>query len=106
MVAWYPGNVDLTSDEAVADLSQYFPHLRVAATTSNSVGLHNQDWGGHVYVCTGLKHPWASMWPTLRHYSWCSDDARPGDEQVGDEGLGTMYKSWEPYSGPQRAKAG
>jgi Dolichyl-phosphate-mannose-protein mannosyltransferase len=69
VVAWYPGPVDLTSEEAVADLSQYFLHVRAAAATSNSAGLHNQDWGGHVYVCTGLKHPWASMWPTLRHYS-------------------------------------
>jgi hypothetical protein len=69
VVAWYPGNVDMTSEEAVADLSQYFLHVRVAATTSNSAGLHNQDWGGHVYVCTGLKHPWGTMWPMLRHYS-------------------------------------
>jgi hypothetical protein len=69
VVAWYPGSVDLTSDEAVDDLSQYFQHVRVAATISNRAGVHNQDWGGHVYVCTGLKHPWASMWLTLRHYS-------------------------------------
>lgn len=69
VVAWYPGSVDLTSGEAVADLSQYFQHVRVAATISNSAGIHNQDWGGHVYVCTGLKHPWATMWPMLRHYS-------------------------------------
>lgn len=69
VVAWYPGSVDLTSNEAVADLSQYFQHVRVAATISNSAGVHNQDWGGHVYVCTGLKHPWATMWPMLRHYS-------------------------------------
>jgi Dolichyl-phosphate-mannose-protein mannosyltransferase len=69
VVAWYPGSVDLTSDEAVADLSQYFQHVRVAATISNSAGVHNQDWGGHVYVCTGLKHPWATLWPMLRHYS-------------------------------------
>ena len=68
-VAEYPGSVDMTSDEAVADLSQYFLHVRVAATISNSAGIHNQDWGGHVYVCTGLKHPWATMWPMLRHYS-------------------------------------
>ena len=69
VVAWYPGSVDMTSDEAVADLSHYFQHVRVAATISNSAGVHNQDWGGHVYVCTGLKHPWATMWPMLRHYS-------------------------------------
>jgi hypothetical protein len=69
VVAWYPGSVDMTSDEALADLSQYFLHVRAAATISNNAGLHNQDWGGHVYVCTGLKQPWGTMWPTLRHYS-------------------------------------
>jgi hypothetical protein len=20
------------------------------------------------YVCTGLRHPWAQLWPRLRHY--------------------------------------
>jgi hypothetical protein len=48
LVVWYPGNVDMTSDEAMADLSHYFLHVRAAATTSNSAGLHNQDWGGHI----------------------------------------------------------
>jgi hypothetical protein len=69
VVAWYPGPVDMTSQQAVADLSHYFLHVRRAATTINSAGLHNQDWGGHVYVCTGLRYPWATMWPMLRHYS-------------------------------------
>jgi hypothetical protein len=36
VVAWYPGSVDMTSDEVVADLSHYFLHVRVAATISNS----------------------------------------------------------------------
>jgi 4-amino-4-deoxy-L-arabinose transferase-like glycosyltransferase len=69
VVAWYPGPVDMTSNEAVADLSQYFRQVRVAAATFNSAGLHNQDWGGHVYIGTDLKHPWGTTWPTLRHYS-------------------------------------
>ena len=59
----------MTSQQAVADLSHYFLHVRSAATTINSAGLHNQDWGGHVYICTGLKHPWGTMWSTLRHFS-------------------------------------
>jgi hypothetical protein len=21
-----------------------------------------------VWICTGLRHPWAQMWPQLRHY--------------------------------------
>jgi hypothetical protein len=42
--------------------------VRVAAAISHSAGLHNQHWGGHVCVCTGLRHPWGAMWPMLRHY--------------------------------------
>ena len=42
--------------------------VRVAATLSNPYGIHNQEWGGHVYVCTGPRHPWGQMWPRLRHY--------------------------------------
>ena len=44
-------------------LRQFFTHVRVAATLSNPYGIHNQEWGGHVYVCTGLRHPWAQLWP-------------------------------------------
>jgi hypothetical protein len=39
-----------------------------AATLLNTAGLHNQEWGGHVYVCTGPRHPWGQVWPSLRHY--------------------------------------
>jgi hypothetical protein len=27
-----------------------------------------QEWDGHVCVCTGPRHPWAQVWPLLRHY--------------------------------------
>jgi hypothetical protein len=42
--------------------------VQVAATLSNPYGLHNQEWGGHVYICTGPRLPWAQLWPQLRHY--------------------------------------
>jgi hypothetical protein len=42
--------------------------VRVAATLSNPYGIHNQEWGGHVYVCTGPRESWARLWPRLRHY--------------------------------------
>ena len=45
-----------------------FTSVRVAATLSNPYGIHNRDWGGHVYVCTGPRQPWAQLWPRLRHY--------------------------------------
>jgi hypothetical protein len=68
VVAVMPGPVDITSSAATAYLRQFFTRVRVAATLSNPYGIHNQEWDGHVYVCTGLRHPWAQLWPRLRHY--------------------------------------
>ncbi len=76
---WGPGNPHATTVVAVAPapiggtgyaayLSQFFTHVRVAATLSNPYRIHNRDWGGHVYVCTGPRQPWAQLWPRLRHY--------------------------------------
>jgi len=50
-----------------AYLKQFFNSVRVAGTLSNPDGIHNQEWGGHVYVCTG--RPWGQLWPLLRHYN-------------------------------------
>jgi 4-amino-4-deoxy-L-arabinose transferase-like glycosyltransferase len=66
VVAVAPGPVDGTGYAAY--LRQFFTSVRVAATLSNPYGIHNQEWGGHVYVCTGPRHPWGQMWPRLRHY--------------------------------------
>jgi hypothetical protein len=73
-----PGNPHATTVVAVmpgprgggdaAYLSQFFTSVRMAATLSNPYGIRNQEWGGHVYVCTGLRQPWAQLWPRLRHY--------------------------------------
>ena len=32
-------------------------------------GIRNQEWGGHVYLCTGPAIPWVPLWPLPRHYS-------------------------------------
>jgi hypothetical protein len=78
---WGPGNPHATTIVAVAPgpagggtgygayLGQFFSSVRVAATLSNPYGLHNQQWGGHVYICTGPRRPWAQIWPQLREYS-------------------------------------
>jgi 4-amino-4-deoxy-L-arabinose transferase-like glycosyltransferase len=66
VVAVAPGPVDVTGYAGY--LRQFFTRVRTAATLSNPYGVHNQEWGGHVYVCTGPRHPWAQMWPRLRHY--------------------------------------
>jgi len=76
---WGPGDPDATTVVAVAPgpmdttgygayLQRFFVHVRVAATLTNPDGIRNQEWGGHVYVCTGPRQPWAQIWPQLRHY--------------------------------------
>jgi hypothetical protein len=78
---WGPGNPHATTVVAIAPgpadngtgygayLGQFFTSVRVAATLSNPYGVHNQEWGGHVYICTGPRRPWAQIWPQLRQYS-------------------------------------
>ena len=66
VVAVAPGPMDVTGYGAY--LRQFFTSVRLAATLSNPYHIHNQEWGGQVYVCTGPRHPWAEMWPRLRHY--------------------------------------
>jgi hypothetical protein len=77
---WGPGNPDATTVVAVmpgpadgggdaAYLGQFFTSVRAVATLSNPYGLHNQEWHGHVYLCTGPRHRWGQMWPQLRQYS-------------------------------------
>ena len=58
VVAVAPGPVDVTGYGSY--LSQFFRHVRVAATLYNTAGLHNQEWGGHIYICTGLRRPWGA----------------------------------------------
>ncbi|MFE3518623.1 ArnT family glycosyltransferase [Streptomyces sp. NPDC059166] len=76
---WGPGNPHATTVVAIAPgpdqapgyaghLRRYFRHVRVAATLSNPAGVHNVEWGGHVYVCTEPRRPWGTMWPELRTY--------------------------------------
>jgi 4-amino-4-deoxy-L-arabinose transferase-like glycosyltransferase len=77
---WGPGNPQATTVVAVltgpaegsgggiASLRQFFTSVQAVATLSNPNGLHNQESGGHVYLCTGPRHPWAQLWPLLRHY--------------------------------------
>ena len=67
VVAVMPGPMDGGGDAAY--LSKFFTSVRAVATLSNPYGLDNQEWHGHVYVCTGPRHPWGQMWPQLRQYS-------------------------------------
>jgi len=67
VLAVMPGPLDGTGDSAY--LRQFFTSVRAVATLSNPYGIHNQEWDGHIYLCTGPRHPWGQMWPQLRSYS-------------------------------------
>ncbi len=67
VVAVMPGPVDGTGNSAY--LRQFFTGVRVVATLSNPYGIRNQEWDGHVYLCTGPRRPWGQLWPRLRSYS-------------------------------------
>ena len=66
VVAVAPGPRDVTGYGVY--LSEFFAHVRVAAVLSNSAGLHNQEWHGHVYICSDPHRRWGDLWPELRHY--------------------------------------
>ncbi|MEU8539594.1 glycosyltransferase family 39 protein [Streptomyces sp. NPDC048717] len=77
---WGPGDPRATTVVAVAPgpehapeyaayLRRFFRHVTVAATLSNTAGVHNIEWGGHVYLCAGPRRPWGDIWPGLRHYA-------------------------------------
>jgi hypothetical protein len=72
---WGPGNPHATIIIAIADgsgggtyLAGFFTSVKPVATLSNPAGIHNQEWGGHIYLSTGPTMPWAQLWPLLRHY--------------------------------------
>ena len=67
VLAVMPGPVDGGGDAAY--LRQFFTSVRAVATLSNPYRIHNQEFDGHVYLCTGPRHPWGQMWPRLRSYS-------------------------------------
>ena len=67
VVAIMPGPIDGSGDAAY--LGNFFTSVRAVARLSNPYRLHNQEWHGHVYLCTGPRHAWGQMWPQLRQYS-------------------------------------
>jgi Dolichyl-phosphate-mannose-protein mannosyltransferase len=68
VVAVLPGPVD-DDGGGTAYLRQFFTSVQAVATLTNPYGIRNQESGGHVYLCTGPRHPWGRMWPQLRSYS-------------------------------------
>jgi 4-amino-4-deoxy-L-arabinose transferase-like glycosyltransferase len=52
---------------AAAQLDRDFQGCDLAARVSNAAGIHNQERGKAVYVCTGTRAPWSQIWPDLQH---------------------------------------
>jgi 4-amino-4-deoxy-L-arabinose transferase-like glycosyltransferase len=71
---WGPPPANLTvvvhvGDWRPADWSQFFDGCHVVATVDNGLGIKNGEQGTAISVCTGLRAPWSTMWPSLRTIS-------------------------------------
>jgi hypothetical protein len=51
------------------DWGQFFVGCHVVATIDNGLGIDNGEQGTAVSVCTGLRAPWTTLWPSLRTIS-------------------------------------
>jgi hypothetical protein len=72
--SWGPPPDDRTvvvhvGDWRPEDWSQFFVGCRVVAHIDNGLGLMNSEQGKAVSVCTGLRAPWTTLWPSLRTIS-------------------------------------
>jgi 4-amino-4-deoxy-L-arabinose transferase-like glycosyltransferase len=71
---WGPPPADRTvvvhvGDWRPADWSQFFVGCRVVAHIDNGLGIENGEQGKAVSVCTSLRAPWTTLWPSLRTIS-------------------------------------
>ena len=71
---WGPPPADRTvvvhvGDWTAADWSPFFVGCRTVAHINNGLGINNQEQGQAISVCSGLRAPWTTIWPRLRHLS-------------------------------------
>ena len=50
-------------------LHRWFSSVRVAAVYRNGLGVSDDEEGAVIYVATGLRAPWSTVWPFFRNYS-------------------------------------
>ena len=43
--------------------------LTLAGRIDDGVGLDNEEQGGPIWICRGMRSPWSAEWPRLRHLS-------------------------------------
>jgi hypothetical protein len=71
---WGPPAADRTvvihvGDWRPEDWSQFFVGCQDVAYIDNGLGIDNAEQGKAVSVCTGLRAPWTTLWPSLRTIS-------------------------------------
>ncbi|WP_432838731.1 glycosyltransferase family 39 protein [Dactylosporangium sp. CA-092794] len=49
-------------------VNQHFSGCRTVATVTNPDRVHNQEYGGPIFACTGPTVAWSESWPRLRHF--------------------------------------
>ena len=72
--SWGPPPADLTvvvhvGDWRPADPTRFFVGCHDVAHIDNGLGIPNGEQGTAVTVCTGLRAPWVTIWPSLRTIS-------------------------------------
>jgi hypothetical protein len=72
--SWGPPPADRTvvvhvGDWRPADPNQFFVGCHVVAYIDNGLAIENSEQGMAVTVCTGLRAPWTTIWPSLRTIS-------------------------------------
>jgi len=50
-------------------LRREFTTVRLVATYSNGLGVSDDEEAAQIYVATGLRSSWASVWPAFRDYA-------------------------------------
>jgi 4-amino-4-deoxy-L-arabinose transferase-like glycosyltransferase len=69
---WYWGPPPAVATAAVAvgfdqqTLAPVCGGLRLAARLNNHLGVHDDEQGAPVWVCSVLRHSWTVIWPSLR----------------------------------------
>jgi hypothetical protein len=72
--SWGPPSPDRTivihvGDWRPTDWSPFFIGCHDVAHIDNGLGIPNGEQGNAVSVCTGLRAPWTTLWPSLRTIS-------------------------------------
>ena len=72
--AWGPPPADRTvvvhvGDWRPEDWSQYFVGCHVVDRVDDGLGIQNSEQGKEISVCTDLRAPWTTLWPSLRTIS-------------------------------------